>query len=794
MALLAPHVITPDSALGGIQIEKSLRFNNDDSAYLNRTPSSAGNRKTMTLSLWVKGMIGGTYQIFDAHQNDSNRSRVFFNDNGSISFFNRVSNSDTNCHTTGFFRDPSAWYHIVFVFDTTQASASNRYKIYINGVEQANDANIPAQNTDLFFNSTNSHKIGVGGDDQGNENYFDGYMAEINFLDGQAYDATYFGYTDAQTGQWRPKKYTGSYGTNGFHLEFKATSNLGKDTSGNANNWTAHNFSVSAGYGNDSLEDTPTNNFCVMNSIDKDNITCRNGGLELTQADPSVGTRIRGTYAMPPNTGKYYYEMEIQTGSSYVFGMKSTLRLGSGTSGNEGRYGYYGHNGNKNDASSSTSYGATYSGGDKVAILYDSDSGEVYFYKNNVSQGLAFTGVNTTDYQPFVYLDNYGTAPIVHFNFGQRPFAYTPPTGARGLSSKIFPAPVSAGVVNPQRHFDSILYTGNGSTQSPSGLEFTPDFVWIKARSVGHHHAWFDSVRGVSKVMYSSARNEEGSYSGLLTSFHRGGFTVGNYDDENQNSTTYVAWCWKAGGAAVTNNDGNITSSVSVNQEAGFSIATYTGSTASGALTVGHGLGRKPAWVIIKRRDGGNHDWIIGHQGLATNAFANNKFVKFDNAAVYTNSQVFGAEPTTTVTQIVTDGSSGATNLTSSGTYVMYSWAEIPGYSKFGSYIGNGSSDGTYVHLGFRPAWILIDNYGASGFNWVLQDNKRSPFNLCDNKLNADSAAVEQTNADKLDMLANGFKCRVADAGINADGSNYTYMAFAERPSGTMFGLDANAR
>ena len=203
MALFASHVVTPDSALGGKVIERSLRFDSDSSAYLNRTPSSAGNRKTMTLSLWVKGMIGGTYQIFDAHQDDSNRSRVFFADNGTIQFFHRP--NDTTCTTSGVFRDPSAWYHLVFKIDTTQSSTSDRYKIFVNGVEQANDSNVPAQNTDLFFNSTNSHKIGVGGDDQGNENYFDGYMAEINFLDGTAYDASYFGFT-SQNGTWLPKK------------------------------------------------------------------------------------------------------------------------------------------------------------------------------------------------------------------------------------------------------------------------------------------------------------------------------------------------------------------------------------------------------------------------------------------------------------------------------------------------------------------------------------------------------------------------------------------------------------
>ena len=177
-----------------------------------------------------------------------------------------------------------------------------------------------------------------------------------------------------------------------------------------------------------------------------------------------------------------------------------------------------------------------------------------------------------------------------------------------------------------------------------------------KNRDDSYHHGLFDSIRGANKVLKSSDTAVEATWTQQLMSFNYGGFSLGDNSDSgnyaNLNADDYVAWCWKAGGAAVSNTDGDITSSVSVNEEAGFSIATYTGSTASGALTVGHGLGRKPAWVIIRRRDS-TGDWIIGHQGLATNAFANNKFVKFDNAAVYTNALVWGAEPTTTVTQIV---------------------------------------------------------------------------------------------------------------------------------------------
>ena len=804
MPLFTGHTITPDSALGGIQIQRSLRFNSADNEYLVRTCSSEGNRVKWTWSGWVKkARVDRTTYCLLTSQNDGDGggnngigSIYFASDNKLHVYYDTTGSNPYGAINDERYRDTNSWYHIVWQVD----AANSASKIWVNGVEQSVGVQ-PVSGYNYTMNQAGK-RMTIGVDAWDLYTYSDTYIAETHFSDGQLYAASDFGYTDAQTGQWRPKngnviKSNITYGTNGFWLDFRdatSTTTLGYDYSGNGNHWTLTNMSVANGADVNFTSDTPTSNFCVMSDVDKHNATIRNGGLEVMQAsDPC---RARGTHVMSPNTGKYYYEMEVQTGSSYVFGMKSTLRLGSGTSGNEGRYGYYGHNGNKNDASSSTSYGATYGGGDKVAILYDSDSGEVYFYKNGTSQGLAFTGVNTTDYQPFVYLDNYGTAPIVHFNFGQRPFAYTPPTGARGLSSKIFPTPVPAGIVRPQRYFDSILYTGNGSTQSPSGLEFTPDFVWIKARSVGHHHAWFDSVRGVSKVMYSSARNEEGSYSGLLTSFHRGGFTVGNYDDENQNGTTYVAWCWKAGGAAVTNSDGNITSSVSANQEAGFSVATYTGSTASGALTVGHGLGRKPAWVIIKRRNGGNHDWIIGHEGLATNAFANNKFLKFETNGTFTNSQVFGAEPTTTVTQIVTDGSSGATNLTSSGTYVMYSWAEIPGYSKFGSYIGNGSTDGTYVHLGFRPALIITKKTGTD--SWQLWDNKRDPHNLMHHRLFANESSSESTSEDssssQLDFCSNGFKWRGSSNDTNGNGDTYIYSAFAERPSGTRFGLDANAR
>ena len=809
MALPKPHIITPDSALGGIQIQRSLRFDAANSSYLSRTPSSSSNRKVCTVSVWVKRVgFSDTSCIASAWSSNSDANNISLN--LVVSEFRVVGYFYNFRITNRKFRDPSAWFHIVVAFDTTQSSADNRIKIYINGVQETSfstSGNL-SQNADIAFNAATTHRIGA----QSNvlSNKFDGYMSEFNFIDGQQLDPSYFGYTDSQTGQWRPKKYTGTYGTNGYYLDFSdntSTTTLGKDKSGNGNNWTLNNFSVSAGIGDDSVEDTPTNNWCIWNQVtDVSDITLSEGNLKAVSGADSWPA-VFGTHGV--SSGKWYYEAIGADNTRWGLGW-SIEDFKSGTS-NTFSVGHFAYSQDPltlyQDGSNVAINGTpAFTTGNVLQIATDIDAGKTWFGINNTwvnasngSAGDPAAGTNPTitfsekgqKHYPKM-INNLGNVSV---NFGQQGFTYTPPDGFQALNSKNLATVNGTGVVRPQRHFDSILYTGNGSTQSPSGLEFTPDFVWIKARSVGHHHAWFDSVRGVSKVMYSSARNEEGSYSGLLTSFHRGGFTVGNYDDENQNGTTYVAWCWKAGGAAVTNNDGNITSSVSVNQEAGFSVATYTGSTASGALTVGHGLGKKPAWVIIKRRDGGNHDWIIGHQGLATNAFANNKFLKFEVDSTFTNSQVFGAEPTTTVTQIVTDGSSGATNLTSTGTYVMYSWAEIPGYSAFGSYTGNGSDDGPYVHLGFKAAWIMIKLVDGGNDDWPVYDIKRDPFNVCDHRLFVNTSGAEgAVGQEHFDILSNGIKFRKQKNPFNNSGKIYIYVAFAERPSGTIFGLDANAR
>ena len=835
MALLTPHVITPDSALGGIQIERSVRLwsqegaqPNSGAVYFSRTGfGNSTTRTKATLSFWMKlteDDYGHSLFVTGYSGSGGSQSGLIMTRNTSGYFVSENQNNAPlwRITSTTQLNDATAWYHFVISVDTTQGTNSDRVKIYINGVQDPNATQShgwPSQNLETRFFKDNFRWGAADGNGNPSSNARV-YFADIHGIDGTAYNVTDFGYFESQTGLWKPKKFTGSYGSKGFHLEFKdnsSTTALAYDTSGNANHFTSNNFSVASGISNDSMLDTPTNNWCIWNDhTEVSDITLSEGNLKAVSGADSWPA-IFGTHGA--SGGKWYYEAIGADNTRWGLGW-STEEFKSGTS-NTFSVGHFAYSQDPltlyQDGSNVAINGTpAFTTGDVLQIATDIDAGKTWFGINNTwvnasngSAGDPAAGTNPTitfsekgqKHYPKM-INNLGNVSV---NFGQQGFTYTPPDGFQALNSKTLATVNAAGVVRPQRHFETLIYDGDGSaSRDITGLEFRPDLVWIKNRSQASTHSWQDSIIGFGddktlRVDTSNALDTNGNLYGYVNHTLPNGFNVNGGSDHGSsrvNSSSsgakHVAWCWKAGGAAVSNTDGDITSSVSVNEEAGFSIATYTGSTASGALTVGHGLGKKPAWVIIKRRDSSG-EWIIGHQGLTTNAFQNNKFLKFSTNGTFTNSLVFGAEPTTTVTQIVTDGNAGASNLTSSGTYVMYSWAEIPGYSKFGSYTGNGSTDGAYVHLGFKPAWLMIKNQN-SGFNWVIQDNKRSPTNLCDNKLNPDSNAVEQTDYDKLDMLSNGFKPRVSDAGINASSSSYVYMAFAERPSGTMFGLDANAR
>ena len=337
----------------------------------------------------------------------------------------------------------------------------------------------------------------------------------------------------------------------------------------------------------------------------------------------------------------------------------------------------------------------------------------------------------------------------------------------------------------PSDYFNTKLYTGNGSTQSITGINFQPDMVWTKIRNGVYDHNIFDAIRGVTKDIRPNVTNAEGTQSGGLTSFDSDGYSLGSWVPVNESSSNYVSWNWLANGAGVSNTDGSITSTVSANTISGFSIVKYTGDAVSGA-TVGHGLGAVPKMVIIKSLDNAATPWVIYHASLG-----NTKKLYFDTASEATTSNWASTSPTSSVFTI-----SGSEPNASGENFIAYCFAEKKGFSKFGSYVGNGIADGTFVYTGFKPAFVIQKHYsGAATEGWQMWDAKRNPYNLTDLNLSADMNGAEFTaTARAIDILSNGFKCRGADNSGNASGQGYIYMAFAENPLVSSTGVPCTAR
>ena len=319
-------------------------------------------------------------------------------------------------------------------------------------------------------------------------------------------------------------------------------------------------------------------------------------------------------------------------------------------------------------------------------------------------------------------------------------------------------------------YFNTKLYTGNSSTQAITGVGFQPDWVWIKRRDASADHKLSDAVRGVNKQLVTNNNNAENSDTNVLTAFGSDGFTLGNSTDVNNNTSPNVAWNWKANGQGSSNTDGSInTTYTSVNTTAGFSISTYTG-TGSNA-TVGHGLGSVPKMIIVKRTSA-TDVWRVYHGSIG----ATKHLVLNTTAGDASGSNVWNdTAPTSSVFSISTDSAVNA----SGATYVAYCFAEKTGYSKFGSYVGNGNADGTFVYSGFKPAFVIVKCTSTTGNNWVMIDNKRLGYNVDNNRIYADLSNAEDTT-DVVDLVSNGFKHRFTGGTSNGSGISYIYMAFGQ--------------
>jgi len=715
----------------GYSVANSLRFRASNSANLTRTFSTPTSSTIWTFSTLVKrGSLGAARHLLGAS------TTTFFGFNSSDQLTLSL-NGSTAFTSTAVFRDPTAWMHVVY----QQNGAAQT--CWVNNVSVASGTTAAA-----IFNTAIAHTLGASNA----TNFFDGLMSNVTFVDGQALTPSAFGQTDTSSGQWVPKSYTGTYGTNGFFLEFKDASAataaaIGKDTSGNGNNWTPSGISVTAGVTFDQMTDTPSNNFCTLSPIYTDGAGAISGA-NLNFNGLGLNYNIGSTQGV--SSGKWYWEYTGAVGQ-----LVGVFLHGGAITSTTGALSYF-SDGNKYTGSTPSAYGATWTGADIIGVALDMDAGTLTFYKNNISQGTAFSSLSGT-YFPWFRTSTSATGSV---NFGQRPFAYTPPTGFVALNTQNLTAVT---INNGAQYMAATLYTGTAATlpvsNAVNGVGFQPDFVWFKSRSGAYNHLEVDSIRGLDKYLYPNLTNAEGTFQ-VLDSVNSSGFVVNASigTPANDSGSTYVAWQWKE----------DVTP--------GFDIVTYTGNATN--RTINHALGAVPHFMIIKNRSA-VADWAVYHRNQNATPAAGSTFLN-TTAAYAAGATIFNS--TTPTSSVFSVGTASSTN-GNTNNLVAYLWTSIPGFSLFDSYTGNGSADGTVVWCGFKPRWVMMKRVDTTG-DWYIWDGVRIiPFNGDAGLLYTNSALAESDyNAAGIDFLAGGFKLRNTDSSDNASGGTYIFAAFAEAP------------
>ena len=772
-------------------IAKSCMFDDGDGAYLSKTYGSAGtSQKKFTFSCWVKrgfvgndfltffnvGAFSGSYFLIGFNSGTYANAIQFYDWTGSTYRLRRITNRT--------FEDTSKWYHIVVAIDTTQATASDRVKFYVDGDEITSFQTSvdPSLNLDTLVGSADTYYVGSD-----TSNHFDGYLAEVNYVDGQALGPDTFGVTDTSTGRWVPKALTGiTYGTNGFRLEFGSSSNLGDDTSGNTND-----FSVSNLVAGDQRNDTPTNNLPTMRPYNPSyNTTQAQGNLQYTPTGTNAGYPMCAT--LRPNSGKWYAEVRTSSnggGNVITFGIyiQEDMHYWDNT------YNYYpggqvsNGDGNgvgmqiRNDGqrwltSSQLSgtvqnnlSGTALAAGDVIGIAVDVDNSLVTWYANDGSSlgsasilrpgRIIFTAMAVTSSDTFNWnfgdngtFDGNETAGGNADEDGNGNFYHSVPAGFKMLRQ------------------DNMPETDKGVT----------GFTWLKDRDNSTNHYLVDSSRNYKNALYSNGSDAEVFLTAGLRNPLKGGFEVLDGDPVNGSGRSFVSWNWVANAGTTESisvaGDIDIASTVQKNTAAGFSIVQWTGNNASTA-GIGHGLSAAPEWILIKNLNDVT-DWFVYHKDVtadqtlklnSNSAPGNFTTGKFDHSEI--NATKFE----------VASGGSNANSVNGSGdSMIAYCWHGVDGFSKFGSYTGNGNADGPFIYTGFKPAWVMVKRTNTTG-SWAITDTTRDPFNPTDKGLVPDSTSAEGTGYT-LDHLSNGFKLRLTGTAYNASGGSYIYIAFAEHP------------
>tara|TARA_R110000782_G_scaffold9123_1_gene29613 strand:- start:16625 stop:18856 length:2232 start_codon:yes stop_codon:yes gene_type:complete len=732
---------------GGYDVPNSGAFAIEESDYLKRFQSSSPtDLKKLTFSAWVKraslsssgqyhhmlssGTAAGNYCALRIDAS-TDKLRCFLNNGAS-----------GNLLSDRVFRDVSSFYHVLVSMDTTLVTATDRCKIYINGELITLTGTSFALNTNTNFLSTSTNTtVGIGHTTVP-ALPLDGYMSEVYAIDGQALTPEDFAQTDPRTGQWVAKEYEGTYGSNGFYLNFQNGANLGEDSGGNGNNFTNTGVTQST--------DTPTDNQSTLNYLSKQSSsTISVAGTELNTTGGGHG-HTKGTIGV--SSGKWYWEYTgiSSSGRRYMCGISL-----SGTDNSKwvgevaGGYGYFGNNGDKYTAGAGVAYGNTYNVGDVIGVALDMDTGDLEFFKNNVSQGVAFTGLVGTFHPSFSDGSNTYSANL-SVEFPEASWTYAAPTGFLALSTKNLPEPA---ITKPTNYFAPIIYDDGAGAKT---VGFQPDLVWMKARGATTSHKLVDSVRGVTKAISSDSNVLEVTEATGLTSFDTNGFTVGaDTDYSNTTGTGMVAWSWKEG----------------ITQ--GFDIVQYSGTGVAQAIN--HNLGERPHLMIVKRIDAAG-GWRVYHR--SNTAAPQTEYLTLNTDAATVDNDGMWNDTVPTSTQF-TVGTQASTNASGTDNLIAYLFTEVEGFSKIDSYTGNGSSNGPFVYCGFRPAYVMIKGTGLG--SWGVFDVRRNEYNTADlyNKLDGTAGDSSAGTVD-IDILSNGFKLR--GTGFNGSSAGYTFLAFAELP------------
>ena len=843
------------------RIDNSVKLADANTEYLYRPASgSDGDRRTMTLSMWVKRTLPGNDHIFYS-QGES----TWFRWKSSDYFSLRLASGHEFENESRKFRDSSAWYHLVVAIDTTQATSGNRVKIYWNGVRETtfNAEQYPDQNEEFKFGQFSAEVARLGWYTEGGYG-LDGYIAEVNYIDGIQQAVTEFGEFDEDSGIWKPKEYTGSYGNEGFYLNFDNSGSLGADSSGNGNNFSLNNVAAA-----DQALDTPTNNFCTLeghahvgNQYGRYVQRNKEGN---TQGDEPTGSfgGLFGSHSF--TSGKWYWEIkQYYTNSVNLqdFGVTTIKNTGSQEDGSSGFHvsepaeGLYPNAtaGIYPQAGGTTSYahGTSSSANDNLGaaangkifqIAFDADNGKIWFgvddtwqktisgtsvTKANIAAGANARYDDLNDYKVGAWIPCFGMYNAnqghhMDVNFGGYTaatpssgnsdqngygnFEYEPPSGFLAICSENLGAETT--IDDPSAHFQTKVYTGNGSTQSitfDGNSDLHPDILLLKSQNDGHSWWLVNSTLGSTKGVYPDNPNYGPltSDSGKdVTDFTSDGFDLGvpQHANSTNSSSVKVAYAWHAnsGSNNVTDTSQNISATVQVDTVAKQAVGTYSGSSADTDV-VGHGLGVKPHMIWVRANTRVENIRVYEFGGETTNGGMS---VTNTNAQVNDNSVLMTTPPTATAMSFGTDLSVGGNG----HTYTFYAWGEVAGYSYFGKYEGNGyhntagtypvGKDGPFIHTGFAPAFIMIKRSDTSG-SWTIYDIARDEHNTTNNSaifLNATTAdANGNISGQNIDWYSNGFKVKSADNTVNQAGGQYAVMAFAAKPQQTSAGVPATAR